>query len=189
MMQMLSWKRRLGTGKLIITEDWTKINNTFTSAGIQPHIYIVDNEASDHLKAALAKKDVAYQLVLPHCHRSYLSERAIQKFKKHLKAGVVTTDPDFPIAEWDKLITQVEITLNLLRATKVIHRLSVCFYIFRQFEFNVTPMATLGTKVLVHLKPGQRPTQALHWEQGWTTSQAPQHYRCLTYYFLRKFER
>ena len=51
-------------------------------------------------------------------------------------------------------------------------------------------MAPPGTKVLAHLKPGQRPTWVLHGEQGWITGPAPDHYRCLTCYFpIKKLER
>ena len=73
-----------------ITQVWTKINNKFASAGIHPYTYIMENEASNHLKAALIKKDIAHQLVPAHCHRSNLSEQAIHTFKNQLKAGLAT---------------------------------------------------------------------------------------------------
>ena len=82
------------------------------------------NKASNHLKAALLKQDISHQLVMSHCHRVNLSEISIQTFKNHLKAGLATTDPDYPTTEWDILIPQAEVTLNLLRATRVNPRLS-----------------------------------------------------------------
>ena len=84
----------------------------------------MDNEASNNLNAALLKKDISHQLVPPHCHRANLSERAIHTFKNHLKAGLETTDLDYPTTEWDRLIPQAEVTLNLVRATRVNPRLS-----------------------------------------------------------------
>ena len=139
----------------------------------------MDNEASSHLKTALLKKDISHQLIPPHCHRDNLSKRAIQIFKNHLKAGLATTDPDYPTTERSRLIPQVEVTSNFLRAIRVIPRLSVYAYIFRQFDFSSTPMAPPGTKVLAHLKPGQRSTWTLHWEEGWTTGPVLHHYRCI----------
>ena len=124
------------------------------------------NEASNHLKAEFLKQDISYQLVPPHCHRVNLSERIIQTFKNHLKAGLATTDPDYTTTEWYRLIPQAEVTLHLLRATRVNPRLSAYAYIFGQFYFNSTPMEPPSTKYLAHLNPDQRPTWALHGEQG-----------------------
>ena len=70
-----------------------------------------------------------------------------------MKAELVTTDPDLPTAEWDRLTPQAETTLNLLRATRANSRLSTYAYIFEQFDFNATAMAPPGTKVTAHLKP------------------------------------
>ena len=76
-----------------------KINDRFASAGVQPHTYIMDNEASNHLEAALVKKETGHQLVPYYWHRANLSERVIQTFKNQLKAGLVTTGSEFPAAE------------------------------------------------------------------------------------------
>ena len=100
-------------------------------------------------------------MVPPHCHRANLSERAIHTFKNHLKADLTTTYPDYPTTEWDRLIPQAKIPLNLLRATRVNPRLSEYAYIFGQFDFNSTPMAPPGTKILAHLKPYQQATWEL----------------------------
>ena len=99
-------------------------------------------------------------MVPPHYHRANLRERSIKPFKNHLKAGLATTDPDYSTTEWDRLIPQAEVTLNLLRATRVNPRLAAYAYILGKFNFNSTPMEPPGTKVLAYLKPGQRPTLA-----------------------------
>ena len=75
----------------------------------------MDNEASAHFKDTIDKNNIKYQLVPPHNHRANLAERAIQSFKYHFKAGLYTVDPDFPVAQWDQLLDQAEITINLLR--------------------------------------------------------------------------
>jgi hypothetical protein len=64
-------------------------------------MYILDNEASAELKAALAKYDLTYQLVPPHLHCCNAAERAIWTYKNHLLASLATCDPAFPVAEWD----------------------------------------------------------------------------------------
>ena len=78
----------------------------------------------------MEKENINYQLVPQHIHGSNLAERAIQTFKNHLKSGLATVDPDFPLAEWDRLIPQANITLNLLRSARVNPKLSAYAYIF-----------------------------------------------------------
>lgn len=51
-----------------------------------PESYIMDNEYSDDLKAALPKAELKFQLVPPHIHRANKAERTIQTMKEHLKS-------------------------------------------------------------------------------------------------------
>ena len=83
---------------------------------MQPKTCVIDNEASNDLKAALLKDNIRHQLVPPHTHRTNLAERTIQTFKNHFKTGLALVDPDFPLAQWDRLIVQAIITFNMLRA-------------------------------------------------------------------------
>ena len=52
----------------------------------------------------MCKIQITYQMVPPHNHRANLAERAIQTFKNHFKAGLSIVHPEFPIAEWDRLL-------------------------------------------------------------------------------------
>jgi len=47
------------------------------------------------------------------------------------------------------------------------------------FSFDATPMAPLGTEVLVHIKPNQRSTWGYHTSKAWYLSHSPNHYRCI----------
>jgi hypothetical protein len=67
---------------------------------------------------------MSYQLVPPHCHRVNAAEQAIRTFKEHFKAGLATVDPAFPIHLWDRLFPQSEITLYLLRYSRLHPQLS-----------------------------------------------------------------
>ena len=49
----------------------------FANYGMQPLTYVLDNEASNHLKDAMTDKKLTYQLVPPHNNRTNLAERAI----------------------------------------------------------------------------------------------------------------
>jgi hypothetical protein len=133
----------------------------------------------------LKRNGTTYQLVPPHTHRRNLAERVIQTYKNHFKAGLATVNPNFPLSEWDRLIPQANITLNLLRASRINPKLSAYTSIFGEFNFAATPLAPPGTKIVAHLKPEQRRTWELNGEAGWYVGPALNHYRCVECYFPR----
>ena len=104
---------------------------------------------------ALQKQKTTYQQVSPHIHRRNLAEKAIQIWKNHFKAGLTSLDSRFPLSEWDRLISQANITLNLLRSAKSNPKMSSYAYIFGEFNFAATPLAPSGTKMDTHIKPNR----------------------------------
>jgi len=92
--------------------------------GAPPALNIMDNQASRAIKAATLASNSDYQLVPPDNHRVNAAERAIRTFKNHFIAGLATADPNFPIQLWDRLLDQCEITLNLLRTSRLNTQLS-----------------------------------------------------------------
>ena len=87
-------------------------------------------------------------------HRQNAAERAIRTCKNHFISGFSTTDQYFPIIEWDQLLSQLLITLNLLRNSRVNPALSEYAYLFGPYNFNKFPMAPPETHMIVHKKPG-----------------------------------
>ena len=168
-----------------ITDAWKKIHNLFTKSGVAPNTYVMDNEISAEMLNAMQENKVDYQLVPPHTHRRNLAERAIQTYKNHFKAGLATADPDFPLSEWDRLLEQANITINLLRASRANPKLSAYTFLFGNFDFTATPLAPPGTKVVVHKKSDQRRTWELNGELGWYIGPSMHHYRCVKCYFPR----
>ena len=140
---------------------------------------MMDNETSKELIAALEKKQLFYQLAPPHMHRTNAAETAIQTFKNHFITGLTLCHSDFPMAEWDLLIEQAEITLNLLRSDRTNPKLSAYAYLRGNFNYNATPMAPPGTKVVVHEKPNVRDSWGLRGLEGWYIGPSLQHYRCV----------
>ena len=47
------------------------------------------------------------------------------------------------------------------------------------FLFDTTPLAPLGTEVLIHLKPSRRLTWGYHAAKAWYLSHAANHYQCI----------
>jgi hypothetical protein len=79
---------------------------------------------------------------------------------------------------WDKLLPQRPVTLNLLRRSRINPQLSAQAHINGAFDFNRTPPAPPGTKVLIHEKPATRGTWAPRVVEGWYLGPAQRHYRC-----------
>ena len=161
---------------------WQKCYDTLTSRGIKPKLHVLDNELSDDMRQAIQATDTEIQRVPPHNHRRNAAERAIQTFKNHFIAGLATADPKFPLREWDRLIPQAIITLNIMRECRINPKLSAYAYLFGQFNFNATPLAPPGTRVIAHEKPQQRGTWDPHGVNGWYVGPALEHYRCITCY-------
>ena len=128
------------------------------------------------------KEGIKYQLVPPHIHRRNAAERAIRTYKNHLIASLYTCDPQFPSREWDRLLPQCNITLNLLRSARRNPSLSAYAALLVNFDFNATPLAPPGTRVLVHEKSYNRKSWAGHGTQGWYIGPALEHYRCFRCY-------
>ena len=145
-----------------------------------PSTYIMDNEASYELKNCILKHKLQYQLTPPHMHRINAAERAICTFKNHFIAGLATIDNKYPIREWDRLLPQSELTLNLLRKSRTHPHLSAYALLYGTFDFNRTPLAPPGTKVIIHDKSTKRVSWAYHGQIGFYIGPAFEHYRCMT---------
>jgi hypothetical protein len=157
----------------------TKLYNHLTERGFKPSTHWLDNEASNALKTFNRTQDIEYQLVPPHVHRRNSAERAIRTWKKYFVAGICSTDPAFPLHLWDRIIEQATITLNLLRPARRNPNMSAHQMLNGTFDYNRTPMAPPGTKIIVHEKPKQRRrTWDPHGVDGWYLGPATEHYRC-----------
>jgi hypothetical protein len=144
--------------------EWVKafgvVFDEMTAKGFRPKLLTMDNEASSALKKYFTEKEMNYQLVPPHCHRTNAAGRAIRTFKEHFKAGLATVVPDFPAHLWDRILPQSEITLNLLRASRLHPQLSAAAHYHDLIDYNKTAFGPAGCKIIAHEKPAQRRTWA-----------------------------
>ena len=91
---------------------------------------------------------------------------------------MATCNGEFPITEWDRLLPQAEMTLNMMRPARCNPKMSAYAYIYGPHNFAATPLAPAGTKVIVHMKPEQRSSWAYHGKVGWYVGPSHEHYRC-----------
>jgi len=120
-----------------------KIVNKLTHKGLKPQLHKLDNEL---MTTYMENEHIKYELTLTGLHRRNLAERAIQTFKNHFISGLCSTHPDFPLNLWDKLLPQAELTLNLLRPSRIQPHLSAYAQLYGPFQYNLTPFAPPGIK-------------------------------------------
>ena len=101
-----------------LTAAWEHLQKEFIKTGLAPEVWVLDNEILNDLKRAFDNQNEKFQLVPHHEHRCNLAEQVIQTWKNHFKAELASTDPKFPLSEWDRLIPQDNITLNLLHSAQ-----------------------------------------------------------------------
>ena len=82
--------------------------------------------------------------------------------------------PQLSSQEWDRLIPQSVLTLNLIRSSRTNPSLSSHAAINGNFDFNATPLAPPGTKVLVHEAASNRPSFSTHAVDNWYIGPLPQ---------------
>jgi len=138
-----------------------KTYNTQLSKGYQTLHHILDNEWS-HLEAAFSKHIINYQLVPPAYHWVNTAEHAIYTCKDHFFAILSTVD-----LEWDKLLPNVVITLNLLHSSHLHPYLSAHASLFGNYNYNQVPLAHPGTKVDAHTAADKFQSVAPHCRVVW----------------------
>ena len=84
------------------------------------------------------------ELVLPGSHRRNAAEVAIQNFKAHFLSILAGTADNFPMQLWDRLLSQADITVNLLRQSNATPTVSAYAHLSGPFDYNKMPLAPIG---------------------------------------------
>eukprot|EP01034_Spumella_vulgaris_P028684 gene28684-35585_t len=155
----------------------------FMKHGIRPEFERLDNETSPELKAYCESltPPIVIQYVAPGMHRANKAERCIRTWKNHFLSTLAGTDPSFPLYAWDELVPQAELTLNMMRSSGITPHMSAWQQLHGAFNFDSTPLAPPGMKVVVHEKPDKRPSWGYHGVDGFYVGPAlGGSYRCFT---------
>jgi hypothetical protein len=107
------------------------------------------NQATKFIEKNLTKEECQLQLVEPHNHHVNAAKRIIQTFKDAFVAALATTDQDFPLQLWDKLMLQLQTTLNMMRASRIGSTVSAYKILNGPYDWNWYPLAPLGCKAVV----------------------------------------
>lgn len=139
-----------------LTQAWEKTNTLLKNRDEQPLLYILDNTNFQDFQKAFLKNKAEFQLVPSLIYRRNKAERAIRTFKNHFLAGLPSCNQSFPFAEWNCLIPQMVLALNLLHPLRLNPKLSSYAYLFWNSDFNRCPLAPPGTRIVVHDRPENR---------------------------------
>jgi hypothetical protein len=126
----------------------------------------------------MTAQKIDYQLTTVGQYRRSKVKRAIQTFKNHFIAGLCSVYPTFPLHLRDKLLQQCEITLNLLRPSRINPKLSAYAPVYGVFDYNRTPLAPPGIKILAYIRPNKCKSWAPHTAEGYYIEPTMTHYRC-----------
>ena len=158
----------------------------FNTATLKPQFQMLDNEKSTALDKLL-KHDlkVTVELVPPNCHRRNRAERAIQDWKAHFISGLATVNPSFPIAAWDELVYQGQLTINHLRAYTPNRNISAYEgFHGKKYDFVAHPLLPPGVKVVVLTPADKRESWAPHGLDAFYLGPAPDTYRSFRCWIL-----
>jgi hypothetical protein len=103
---------------------------------------------------------------------------ASMPLREQFMAGMSSVRPQFPLHLWDRLLPQAEITLNLLRTSRLHPQLSPVAHFHGLIDYNKTYFAPPGCKIIAHEKPAKRRTLAPHVQHGYSLCPAMHYYRC-----------
>ena len=157
---------------------YDKLHAQLTQRRFQPRLHRLDNEASTALKNKIVNNECKFQLFPMYNHGTNYAERAIQTAKSHIIASFCTANPKFPMYCWNHFTQQMQLTLNLLRTSRLHRQLSAQAHVFGKFDFNATPLLPVGTKTLIFKNADICPSWDTHADNGWYMGPALEHYQC-----------
>ena len=137
----------------------------------------LDNKASNILIQSVQDKK-CFQLVPPNMRQRNAAERAIQTFKNHFIAVICSVNPNLPLKLLERLLDKATTTFNMMLKSRINPNISSREQLFGIFNFNCTPFAPPGTRILFHDKPEKRATYYPHISYVWCIGRSPLNYRC-----------
>jgi hypothetical protein len=164
---------------------YEKIINRMKAAGLGLRKHTLDNEALDAFKQYMRQQQIQFELVPPGNHTSNQAERVIQTFKAHFISIPAGIDDKFPLFLWCHLLEPTELTLNLLRQSKVAPKISAFAHVHGPHDYTKKPFAPLGCTIQAHVKLEDRRTWDPRADAGFSLGTSIQHHQCFWVYITK----
>jgi hypothetical protein len=164
---------------------YQKILNRMKAAGSGLKKQVLDSKCSAAMKACIKENSIDYELVSPGQHRRNQAERAIQTFKAHFISILAGVDDKFPLLLWCHLLKPTELTLNLLRQSKVAPKILAFAHVHGTHDYMQKLFALIGCAVQMHIKPNNRLSWDTRLEPGFNLGTSMEHHQCFRVYVTR----
>ena len=147
--------------------------------GHKPELQTLDNESSSALTTFLkTEAKVKLNLVPPNTHRRNRAERAIRDWKNHFLSLLATIDRDFPMNQWDLLVPQAMLTINILRPCRSNIAISAHEGIYgSKYDFGAHPIHVAGMRIVALDPPDKRESWSPHGLDAFYISPSLDHYQ------------
>ena len=110
----------------------------------------------------IERLNMDYEIAAPGDHRLLWAERSIQTVKNHIISILHGADPNFPADQWDRLLQQAIMTLNMARRSRINPKLSAYMQLWGNFDFNKTLLVPPGCRVIINERPKEQGCWAYH---------------------------
>jgi hypothetical protein len=120
-----------------------------------------------------------YELVPKGQHRRNIAKKAIQTWKSHAIGVLCGLPPSFPLFQWDELLPQIDMQVNLLRFSNIAPKVCSWTVLNGQHDFNRHPLAPLGIEIQMLDHPDKQKT--------WGTKSHPGHYLATSLHHYRYY--
>ena len=141
-----------------IVEACNTCHRRLTECGFTAELVRLDDEISKDLITAIENNNPDCQIASPGDHRTNPAENAVKHAEAHFKSVRACADPSFDPKDWDQLLLQTELTLNLSRPSKINPNVSACTMTDGHCDHCRNPMVPAATQVVVHEHPAKRGT-------------------------------
>ena len=135
--------------------------------------------------ACIKENGMTYELVPPGQHRRNQAERAIQTFKSHFISILAGVDDKFPLSLWCHLLEPTELTLNLLRQSRITPNISAFAHVHFNHDYMRKPFALIGCAIQTHVKPDNHLSWDTRSEPGFNLGTLMEHHCCFRVYVTR----
>ena len=115
----------------------------------------MDNEHSRAIQAFIKQEKIDEQFVKPHNCRVNAAKPAVKAVKYHTIAALTTVNPTCLLQLWNKMVPQIQDTLNTLRTSQQNSKILAYEHVEGSFDWNQTPLAPLGCRPVVYSKPNE----------------------------------
>ena len=103
----------------------------------------------------------------------------MQTYKAAFKSILTSLPKKFSIAYWCRLLTQTDLSVNIVRPCRQNPLLSVWAAMEGELHFDATPVALPGSEMLMHQKPARPSSFGRNARTVWYLSPCLNHYRTL----------